>query len=191
MRAVVGHEDSSECGVVGHKLGPEHSGAVSPAWVGRAAVNPLEPGPGDLLVPRKLGAGGDETRDVPFACLRGRRSGPSRPIPKRLDPANRVERREFIPILGYERGLGAAGFTCARSLSGVNVPRCRRFCESGHSGSTSTRMSDRSQRTFTCGRPRVSASFGWRRPSAWLPTGECELMTCGASSSWFSNIMTF
>ena len=85
----------------------------------------------------------------------------------------------------------AAAFSCTLPFSDATLAVCQRFCESGHSGSTSTRMSDGSQRIFMSGRPRVSASFGWCRPSAWRLTGECDLTTCDALNSWFSNIMTF
>jgi len=93
VRAVVRQGDSSERGVVGHESAPEHAGAVSPAPVGRATINPLTPDPGDLLVPHEIAVGGSETVDVRFGCRRGRRSSPLRPIPKHLDPVNRVRER--------------------------------------------------------------------------------------------------
>ena|ERR1039458_3494803 len=85
----------------------------------------------------------------------------------------------------------AAAFSCTLPFSDATLAVCQRFCESGHSGSTSTRMSDRSQRTFTFGLPRVSASSGWRRPSVWLATGGCGPTTYDALNSWFLSIKTY
>jgi len=136
-----------------------------------------------LLVPHEIAVGGSETvADVVRASVRRRHRDTGLATKLGIGLSAVVDRA----LSAY-----SAVFTCTQSLSGASVVRCRRFCESGHSGSTSTRMSGRSQRTFTFGRPRVSASFGWRRPSVWLPTGEYGLTTYGALSGWFSIIMTF
>ncbi len=89
------------------------------------------------------------------------------------------------------KDIPQAGFSCICPASDDSLFLCRRSCESDHSGFIFTRMSDRSQRTFTFGLPRVSASFGSGRPSVWPATGECDLTTCDALNSWFLNIMTF
>ena len=108
-----------------------------------------------------------------------------------LAPLERAQAMRAQPASAVIERPTAAGFSCTWPLSDAIVLLCQRFCESGHSGFTFTRMSDRSRRTFMFGHPRVSASSGWCRPSAWPATGECDPTTCDALNSWFLNIKTF